>query len=180
MNSGTLKIVLGLPLSKVDTWLDGRVIGEAVGGEPFNWDLFASVTASRAGNERNLSWAHIALHVYENLARRSSPELASSFMFSAMNLRARMIMELGAREGDAILDPEFVAVWTLGFVTITLEEALRISSSPEHWKDLPPDKLLQVRRIKNALNVIELISDSGVLKKHPELEGWLRIKDRLL
>lgn len=99
-------------------------------------------------------------------------------MYSAMNLRAWMIRELGSRKGHAVLDPEPIASWFLQLTSVPIEEARQLSSV-EDLRTVPIEKLRQVRKIKNALNVLALISDSGILQRHPELEGWLQLRIHL-
>lgn len=173
-----LETVLRLPANDVAVWLDGLTIGEPVGGESFNWEVFAFTAAARAGKERSLPWAHIALRVYDGLTSRSPARIAHSFWLSAMNLRARLICDLGAQAGDPLLDPEVIVAWFQRVATISVEDAERLLSS----KDLgtvPQDKLLKLRDIKNALNVLVQIAETRVAQKQPELHGWLNLRSRL-
>ncbi len=173
-----LRTVLSWPLEQVASWLDGLAIGEPVGGEFFNWELLASTAATRAREERNLRWAHIALMVYGVLAERAPADERHSIMLSAMNLRGWLIVELGARKGDAVLDPETIMRWFRSLAIVPIEEAARLASS-EDWRATPIETLLKLRYIKSALNVVSLISGTGVVQKHPELENWLQLKPRL-
>jgi hypothetical protein len=173
-----LRTVLRWPLEQVASWLDGMAIGEPVEGEFFNWELFASTAAARAREERSLLWAHIALMVYRVLAGRAPADEKHSIMLSAMNLRGWLIVELGAREGDAVLDPETIVAWFRSLATVPIEEAARLTSS-EDWRTIPIETLLKLRYIKSALNVVSLISGTGVVQKHPELENWLELRPRL-
>lgn len=176
--ASVLQTVLKWPLQQVRAWLDGLSIGEPVGGESFNWDGFAFTVASRARQERSLAWAHIALLVYGVLAERPPAGDAHSIKLSAMNLRAWMIRELGTREGDAVLDSETIFAWFQSLATIPIEEAARLASS-EDWSAIPVETLRKLRCIKHALNVLFLISETGVVQKHPELAGWLQLRSRL-
>jgi hypothetical protein len=173
-----LRTVLNWPLEQVASWLDGLAIGEPVGGEFFNWELFASTAAARAREERSLPWAHIALVVYGVLAERASADEKHSLMLSAMNLRGWLIVELGPREGDPVLDPETIVAWFQSLATMPIEEAARRVSS-EDWRTMPIETLLKLRYIKSALNVVTLISGTGVVPRHPELENWLQLRPKL-
>ncbi|MCP3168151.1 hypothetical protein LZ199_35200 [Myxococcus sp. QH3KD-4-1] len=159
-------------------WLDGLSIGEPVGGENFNWDGFAFTVAARAKTERSVPWAHLALLVYGVLAERPPGGDAHTFMLSAMSLRAWMIKELGARDGDAVLDPDTIFRWFQDLAVFPLEEAARIVATPD-WRTIPIETLLKLRYIKSALNTLSHISDSGVVQKHPELAEWLQLRSRL-
>ncbi|WP_232293467.1 hypothetical protein [Stigmatella aurantiaca] len=159
-------------------WLDGLSIGEPVDGAPFHWDGFAFTAASRAREERSLPWAHIALLVYGVLAERPPTRDTHSLMLSAMSLRAWMIKELGAQEGDAVLDTDILFAWFQSLATLPIEEAARLVSS-ENWHTLPIETLLQLRRIKSALNLLSPLSETGIVQKHPELNGWLQLRSHL-
>lgn len=173
-----LQTVLQWPLSQVTAWLDGHAVGEPVGQEDFNWDLFAFTAARRAREERSLPWAHIALRVYAVLAERSPVGSMHSFMLSAMSLRAWMINELGAREGDTVLDPEIIFGWFQRVAVVPLEEAARLVDTQD-WSTLPIETLRELRSIKNALNVLSFLPETEGVRRHPELEGWLQLRSRL-
>ncbi|NBD10525.1 hypothetical protein [Corallococcus silvisoli] len=173
-----LQTVLKWPLPQVRAWLDGLSIGEPVGGENFNWDGFAFTAAARAREERSVPWAHIALLVYGVLAGRSAGGDTHSIMLSAMSLRAWMIRELGAQEGDAVLEPEVIFDWFQELASIPIEEAARIVSLQD-WSLIPTALLLRLRYIKSALNTLVLISETGLVQKHPELNDWFQLRSRL-
>ncbi|WP_338870679.1 hypothetical protein [Myxococcus stipitatus] len=173
-----LQTVLTWTLPQVRTWLDGLSIGEPVGGETFNWDGFAFTAAARARETRSLPWAHIALLVYGALARRPPDGDTHSIMLSAMSLRAWMIRELGAQESDAVLDPEYIFDWFQELAVISIEDATRMADAPD-WKTMPTETLLKLRYLKSALNILAHIPESGLTKKHPELEDWLQLRSRL-
>ncbi len=89
-----------------------------------------------------------------------------------------MIREFGAREGDTVLDPEVIVAWFRQTATLSIEEVTLLVSSLD-LRTTPIDTLRKLRSIKYTLNVLRLIYKSGVLRKHPELIGWLRIRRRL-
>jgi hypothetical protein len=172
-----LQTVLSWPLQQVAAWLDGRAIGEPVEGEYFNWELFAFTAAARAHEERSLLSARIALVVYGVLAERASSRESHSLMLSAMNLRASMIREFGSREGDDVLDSEIIVAWFQRIATMSIEDAAKASAVD--LRTLPMEMLRKLRDIKNALNVVALVSEMGGVQKHPELESWLQLRTRL-
>lgn len=173
-----LLTVLRWPPERVETWLEGLTIDEPVDGEFFNWELLAFNAAAQAREERSLPWANIALRVYEGLVEREPDRDADSRTYSAMNLRAWMIREFGAREGDAVLDPEVIVAWFRRTATLSFEEVVQLVSSLD-LRTTPIDMLRKLRSIKYTLNVLRAICKSGVLQKHPELIDWLRIRRRL-
>lgn len=178
MKMTLLRTVLGWPLEQVSSWLDGLAIGEPVRGEFFNWELFASTAAARAREGRSLPWARIALLVYGVLVERALTHEKHSIMLSAMSLRGWLIAEFGAREDDAVLDPEPIVRWFRSLATMPIQEAARLVSS-EDWRTLPMETLLKLRHIKSALNVISLMAETEVVRRNPELENWLQLKPRL-
>ncbi|WP_338863973.1 hypothetical protein [Myxococcus stipitatus] len=170
--------VLTWPSREVEAWLDKVVVGEPIKGEGFNWEVFAFTLAARAGDETSLPWARVALRVYEGLAARAPARVAHSLRLSEMNLRARMMGLLGPKAGDAILDPDILVAWFVGLAGVSLGDATRLVSSPDLYTQ-PPDLLLKLRDIKNALNVLAHVSDSDVIQKHSELTDWLKLRSRL-
>ncbi|MDC0713098.1 hypothetical protein POL68_31840 [Stigmatella sp. ncwal1] len=173
-----LDAVLKWPANDVEVWLDGLTIGEPVGSEHFNWEVFAFTAAARAGEERSLPWAHIALRVYDGLANRSPARIAHSYRLSEMNLRARLIGDLGAQESAPVLDPEVIVAWFQHMAIISVEEAVRLLSSKD-LRTIPHDKLLKLRDIKNALSIISQLDETHVVQKHPELHRWLKLRSQL-
>lgn len=173
-----LQTVLKWPLPQVRAWLDGLSIGEAVRGEGFNWDGFAFTVAARARDERSLPWAHIALLVYEALAGRPPGGDTHSIMLSAMSLRAWMIKELGAQEGDAVLDSEIIFSWFQSLAVIPIEEIERLVSLSDR-RIIPVETLLKLRHIKSALNTLASMDETGLVRKHPELNDWFLLRSRL-
>jgi hypothetical protein len=173
-----LDTVLRWSATDVEAWLDGRTIGEPVEGEQFNWEVFAFTAASRAGEERSLPWAHIALRVYDGLVNRSTARIAHSYWLSEMNLRARLISDLGAQEGDPILDPGIIVAWFQRMATLSVEDAVRLLSS-EELGAIPHDKLLKLRDIKNALNILSRIEGVRMVQAQTGLLEWLKIRSQL-
>ncbi|MCP3104937.1 hypothetical protein LZ198_39335 [Myxococcus sp. K15C18031901] len=171
-----IQAVLRWPLPQLQSWMERLVIGEPVGGNSFNWHGLAFSIAARAQRERSLEWARIAIRVYEALAHQSDDPY--SFMLSAMNLRTWLIQELGAREGDELLDPEIIYAWFRSLATIPIDEAKRVISTPD-WRTIPTDVLLQLRYTKTALSMLSTLSQSGVALNHPELEDWFPLREQL-
>jgi hypothetical protein len=178
MSSDILEAVLSRSTPELESWLEGVSIGGPVEGAPFNWQLLAFSMASRATNERDPRQARIALLVYETLARQEGEPASFSLMYSAMNLRAWMIHELGPRKGHAVLDPEAIANWFQRIATFPIGEARRLLEERE-LSAIPVDELRRLRKIKSSLGALALIADSGITQVHPELEEWLQLRERL-
>ncbi|WP_426744742.1 hypothetical protein VZQ01_24160 [Myxococcus faecalis] len=169
--------VLARPAQEVAAWLEDVTIGQPVDQEDFNWEVFAFTIATRAGEEQSLPWARIALRTYEALAHSAQARAAHSFWLSAMNLRARLIEDLGPRQGDDILDPEIVREWFQRVATLAPQEAQALLASSD-IRAFPRDKLLLLRDIKNALNILSRIAEPDLTRLHPELKDWLMLRAR--
>jgi hypothetical protein len=177
-NSNTLKSLTERSTQDIETWLDSVSIGGEVEEEPFNWQLFAFSIASQATDERSPRKARIAIRVYEGLAAREMDPDPFSLMYSAMNLRAWMIRELGVREGHEVLDPQPIVDWVKRVTTLPIEVARQFLSTGD-IKTIPTEQLRRLREIKNALAPLTLVPESSILPKHPELTEWLQIRPAL-
>ncbi|MCP3103034.1 hypothetical protein LZ198_29560 [Myxococcus sp. K15C18031901] len=171
------RVLVTWPAKDVALWLEGREVGALVDGEPFNWDGFAFTAAARARKERDLPWANIALHVYEALASHDSADPANTFWFSAMNLRAWMIRELGAQRGDPVLDPEVLVQWVRKCARISFDEASRLASMD--LRGVPIETVRELRNIKNSLSVLSNITETPRVRDDSALQEWLKLRDRL-
>jgi len=171
------RVVVTWPAEDVALWLDGRDVGGTVDDEPFNWEGFAFTTAARAREERSLSWANISLHVYGELAKSIPEPLTNTFQLSGMNLRSWMIRELGARQGDPVLDPDILVQWVRDCTQFSFEEVSRLAS--KDLRDIPIDTLRALRRIKHALGVLNNIIETPRVRDDAELQAWLRLRTRL-
>lgn len=171
--------VLDWPPQDVEAWLDTVAVGGLVDGARFNWEVFAFTTARYATETRSLSWARVSLRVYGALTGCSPEEPTDSLLYSAMNLRAWMIRELGPRAGDPVLDPEAIVDYARQAICESFEEAAGFNPS----RDLRVeniDKIRRLRKIKNALKPLEFIAETtDVLEKHPDLSRWLQLRSNL-
>jgi hypothetical protein len=173
------EVVLKWPPQDAEAWLYTMTIGEPVEGTDFNWHGFAFTAAHMAREIPSLPWARVSLRVYEELAAKSPEDSRVSFLHSAMNLRACMIIEFGAETGDPVLDPEAIVAHVRQAMTVSFEEAADFTPS----RDLRIeniDKIRLLRKIKNALGPLELIVEiTDILEKHPDLGQWLQLRSNL-
>ncbi|WP_434347365.1 hypothetical protein ACN6A1_04060 [Myxococcus virescens] len=88
---------------------------------------------------------------------------------------------MGEREGDPVLDSEPIVAWIQRLTTMSLEEASRwMALAQEDFRAVPIEKLLVMRRLKNALNTLaHALPKTQVEQKHPELVPWLQFRTRL-
>lgn len=147
----------------------------------FNWLGLAhgASTKTFADEIPNLQWAQVAMMAYEHLAREM-PQSASTFVLSAMMLRAKLISELGVHSENPILNVEVVFEWLLGQLCEHQEYL-------DHFHggvaiDLPsmrPNEIQALRSIKNSLKVAQVIQSSNQVKLPHEIEQWLGIWESL-
>ena len=86
--------------SQVEAWMQRVRSGQEKAPEGFNWLGLAEGAAFNARTETDLTWAKVAISIYEDLANHSKGSDGHSFMLSALNLRAYLIVKLGAVPGD--------------------------------------------------------------------------------
>jgi hypothetical protein len=93
-----------------------------------------------------------------------------------MMLRASLIRHIGAKQGDAILDPAAIVNWFFDNLPLSREEAEQQACN---WQNLPIEQIKTLRQIKNRLSVLDLLAEQHLLDAYPELTGWLTLHDRL-
>lgn len=175
---------LEMPPAQVQEWLASVWSGEQKVPEDFNWHGLAEVAADRAnrrllGEQPNLEWAEVSVAIYERLAIEDEGD---SFLQSAMTLRAALILQLGAKRGHPVLDPEPIFHWFYDNLHLARDEAIKQAST---WREFGPgggvgrNELLMLRRIKNRLGVIKLMSEGTHFTPDAELAKWLEVREQL-
>lgn len=158
------------------TWVQEAQEGRKSVPDNFNWHGLAECAGQNAHkpDAENLVWARIAVAVYEALANEH-PD--SSFLLSAMFIRARMIGLLGPRPKDAVLDPDMIRAWFSKDLSCGPDEAMARSEAA--WKSRNVAELRTLRRIKNKLAVIEHLRSGKRSPPFDEYTGWLAVQDKL-
>lgn len=189
--------------SEVQAWLEKVWLGNNSVPENFNWHGFAEVAAQNArGNAdlekstpSNLEWAKIAILLYEYLSKHESDNSKiDSYILSAMSLRAYMISLLGNVSNSPVLDSNCIYKWFFNSLLFSPTEALDIAST---WQNIIKnkqvntfqkkpessiflDKVRELRRIKNRLNVLKLIHRRHQHQdEYQEINSWLSIQNQL-
>jgi hypothetical protein len=168
--------------AEVLSWLKQVWSGELRSPINFNWHGLAEAAANEArldyGNGSptlNLTWAEVATSIYDRLAELAGESAGESFVISSMLLRAAMIAELGAIPGHPVLDIDRVIDWFLHSLKMSPDEAAKKAAN---WRNCSIDEIRELRRIKNRLNVVSVLVESG--KFVPiELNTWLSLQSRL-
>ena len=158
------------------TWVQEAQEGRKSVPDDFNWLGLAECAGQNAqkSDAADLVWARIAVAVYEALANEH-PD--SSFLLSAMFIRARMIGLLGPRARDAVLDPDTIRDWFSKDLSFGADEA--VARSEAAWKSRNVDELRTLRRIKNKIAVIEHLRSGKRTPALDEYTGWLAVQDKL-
>lgn len=181
--------------SEVKTWLENVWSGKTNIYSEFNWLGMASVADSmmreavRNDNKKSsFDWAEISLKVYEKLAESSDESISYSNELSAMMIRVFMIDNFGEVKGNYILDSQKIIDWFYDNLDLPLADALEKSNKwrrliqEKNFSELETDRdeLIKVRRIKNCLNVIEALKNTGKVSLENEIQKWLVEKSNLI
>jgi hypothetical protein len=184
------------------SWISTVINGEQAERPGINWLGLAEGAAANTHIEGNLDWAHVAVYLYEHLANEAAPASKESFILSAMRLRAFLISKYGAVPNDPILDLERITRWFFDSLQISQGEAADLADVT--WKALSTEDVrrwnethslivenqgrvrqldshvvVELRRMKNRLSVIEGLVESGQLKPNTDLAFWLSLREKL-
>ncbi len=169
-----LEQVLALHPAEILTWLQSTNAPE-----DFNRLGLAEAAAQEAihaDSHTALSWARVAIDLRNRIAATARDEaLRHSQTVSAMMLRAATIDRYGSVAGDPIRDCDLIYRWFLdrhvGQIDITAADARR-------WRDLPVERIRELRRIKNELAVLSNLQ--GCVDEPPaEIQQWLQLRPDL-
>ncbi|MFF2555168.1 hypothetical protein ACFVUS_29485 [Nocardia sp. NPDC058058] len=163
-----------LPPADVEDWLRAH----APSAES-NWLGLAEVAGHEAMRIRDntaLDWARVSIAVRELIAKATGDEsYRQTQIRNAMNLRVEMINRFGPAIDDPVRDSTSVYRWFLDRHSGQLACATADSS---HWQSLPIDRIAELRRIKNELNVLRNLQHSSAAEA-TEVHGWMEVWPRL-
>jgi hypothetical protein len=115
----------------------------------FNWHGLAEAAAFDAHLDYgdgspvlNLTWAEIAILIYDRLAELAGELAGESFLISSMLLRAGMIGELGAIPGHPVLDIDRVINWFFHSLKMSPDEATKKAAS---WRNCSIEEIRELR-----------------------------------
>ncbi|WP_040816213.1 hypothetical protein [Nocardia concava] len=144
-----------------------------------NWLGLAEVAGQQAigsTDDAALDWARIAIAVRQLIAENTDDNsYRHSQIRSAMHLRVAMINLFGPDNGDPILDTASIYQW---FLARHRDQLARAATDSVHWQDLPTERILELRQIKNDLNVLRSLGDSSD-PEASEIHGWTEIWSQL-
>lgn len=162
------------PPSEVELWLQQP---DAPTG--FNWLGLAEVAgnkAMRGDRDTDLAWARVSVSVRYRLAEMMGESSEySGQITSAMRLRAELINRYGHVDGDPLLDCQAIFRWFIDRHAGQFDQA---AVDTNHWLDLPIERMRELRRIKEELNVLRRL-DHCALATNDEFQRWLALWTRL-
>ena len=168
--------------SEVQMWFDSVRSGRESVPETFNWLLLAEHAGSLAHRLDDLEWAKVGILVYEWLHKSN----LDYFDLSSMFLRASFISKRGSVAGDPYLDLNLILKWFYETLPMSFSEAeVGIPKCKETIAKanikVPDDLQLcrELRTIKNHLNVLSFLVESGALVPDDDLSKWLDLKAKL-
>jgi hypothetical protein len=165
-----------------------RLITEPPTG--LDWRAVAEIAGSRAlppgdgpladALEDALAWARVARIASEHLAAAADvagDAIARDDAERAMlRLRGDLIMRHGERPGDPLLDADGIFDWFLRTHDGTFDAVAR---DAVRWRDLPRDRLRELRSVKNALAIVDRLAVCPRYGADPEIRRWRSIRDAL-
>ncbi|KAF3885147.1 MULTISPECIES: hypothetical protein [Nostocales] len=175
--------------SDVLAWLKDIWSGQLKAPKDFNWLGLAQAAGTTASyNIHNfddsdtacaLPWAEVATLTYDLLVSKVESDKQEPYMLSSMLLRAAMIERFDAIPGHPVLDLDRISHWFFDNLTMSPQEAQTKTLSC--WEDIKGSikDMRELRRIKNRLNVLLVLVDSGKILPNEELKAWIYIRDIL-
>ena len=163
-------------------------------GEPLDglsMDVIYHHAAKLAKNQLSLEWAEVAINAAELWAHKSYGVERENALLWDMKLRSWFISKMGSRSNHRVLDKEKVLSWIMDGLNVPVEVArdrslpfwknmaqAKCSKNPEDMEKVVDD-VRSLRRIKQRLNVAQVLADAGELSGNPILHHWLEIRERL-
>lgn len=122
------------------------------------------------------SWAKLSLQVNSRMYDKGAQRQARMTQ-NNVRLRTFIISKLGPDPEDPDWSPEQVVRDVLAAVPLTPEQARGLS---EHWRDLPVDRIRELREIKNLTGPLqELLGHLHPGRLHAQAQEWLHARTAL-
>jgi hypothetical protein len=172
----TLQTLLSQSPELILHWLQDVESGHQEVSSDFNWLGLAESAAFEARAKNNVTWAEVAIRVYERLATSVDSAHKNGFIASIMHLKAFLIIQLGAVHGDPILDPDEIVQWFFANLPYTFEEATQKTA---HWRTLDVQEIKALRLIKGRLSIVTSLVKNNIVHPGLELQLWLSLQQSL-
>ncbi len=177
--------LLSLGKEELAVWINQCSQGEVIlpSGCDINWWTglaYALASRSRSIEPWDLDWAKIAVAFYEHL---NNPTLIES----SMALRLNLLQKFGVQEQEDLLNPQIIVQWFERSVQLLPEDALQISqqwradlAAGDPYAHISNDSLLEIRTIKNKLNIVKELLSIPTFQPTANLLHWIEIQQQLV
>ena len=162
--------------AKVENWLEGVLLNQLEIPHDFNWLGLAEAASLNARTKNDLNWAKLAVRIYKHLEQTADLREKKALSLSSMNLRAYFIKRFGVLPGDSLLDLTRLVQWFMAQLSLSIDEA---NEDASRWTKLSIERIRELRDIKNQLAVFEQLANSSCLENYPELNLWLKLRNKL-
>ena len=190
------KLIQDATPKRLNQWLDDVWSGKIEYTKDLNsWLFIAQSIYHNVLNDPEVedyipskSWAATSISIYEYLDKFSD-NIFDSSMYSANNIRIKLIEHFGHIKGDYVCDVDNIYDWFFNSVTMNLMD---VQQKTKNWDsiimDLPKnsdeyivafENIRELRAIKNKLNVIESLYQLGYKSDKYDIEAWIQIKTDL-
>lgn len=142
----------------------------------FNWLGLAEAASFEARLHKNLTWAEVAIAVYQRLISNTTTVDKAGLISSMMHLKAFMITQLGVVHNNTILDPDYIVQWFFDSLPYTYEQTKQKAS---HWKMLTVQDIKALKLLKSRLSIISSLVDNHKIHPDTELQAWLSLQKDL-
>ena len=133
---------------QVLNWLHGVEKGQHQVPLNFNWLGLAEAASFEARSQKNLTWAEVAIKVYQRLTDGTDSVHKAGLINSMMHLKAFMITQLGVVHNNTILDPDYIVQWFFESLPYSYEQT---KLKAAHWRTLTIQDIKALKLIKSRV-----------------------------
>lgn len=180
----TLDQLTRMDRASVASWVDRTVEGHGAAAATFNWLGLAEAARRNAcsrsfvSEEERLAWADLTATALEMGMRfgQFSDDYAGPYEFA---LRCALISLIGPQPNSSWVDARKVLSGFRATLDLTPQEAEGMS---RHWRELPREEIMRLRRIKTHLSHMLPIRDTLEQKDRgarADLELWFSLLPHL-
>jgi len=142
----------------------------------FNWLGLAEAASFEARSQKNLTWAEVAITIYQRLVDHTDAIHQAGLISSMMHLKAFMITQLGVVHNNTILDPDYMVQCFFESLPYNYEQA---KLKAAHWQTLTIQEIKALKLIKSRLSVLSSLVENKSLHPDPELQMWISLQKDL-
>jgi hypothetical protein len=133
-------------------------------------------------HEINLTWARVAVEIYERLSKHSSHH---SPAYSMMLFKARLISSEIPELDRSLANVDEIVAWFYDNLPLTIDEAksllpLKMAQTKELASEEEGRKyLLSLFNMRDRLEVLALLRERGHLQPNEELDNWINLVEQI-